>query len=205
LAERLVSVDETSSRLSGQYRGQLERLRTTLAALRSDDRDLTDAKFRGLTELVNDVSSGIASGQTARLLDLFTVFLIAAAPDFLSLIVALLARTLRTHEPELPAPPVLAPMPVPEAASREGWFKQLKRSYGGGATNKAAEVESLNALVKAHFRATQKAGLPEAEPPPPASPAASKVTANEAESIYEQLEKMEVPTPFRRRPPRPND
>lgn len=189
LAERLISADEISSRLSDQFRIQIQRVGVKLAELRDNDRNLTDTKFRGMNELVNDVRSALASGQVARILDMFTVILIAVAPDFLNLIMALLSRSLSRGE---------------EAAASGGmaaWWKRkrLWLSRGG----QGIEQEKAKAMVKAHMTERGRSGelvaVPLPRPVDPGEPPPVKPSAKEPESVYEQLDKMELPTSVKRR------
>ena len=194
LAERALGSDDVASRLSAQFRGHLDRLHVKLVELRDNERNLTDAKFRGMTELVNDLTNAVASGQVPRILDLFTILLIAVAPDFLSVIVALMSRTLVT---ETGAPPVA------EVEGLGVLARKLKRKLLHRST--AADLDQVKAVVKEHLTARVKAdelvravSLPVAAaapppPPPPPGPVVKKV-----ESIYETLDKMEVPAPFKR-------
>ncbi len=203
LAERALGTDDVSSRLSGQFRGHLERLRGKLAGLRGDERNLTDAKYRGLTELVNDLSSAIASGQTPRILDLFTIVLIAVAPDFLSVIMALLSRTL-VSEAE--------PQRVAEVdglgVMMKRWHRKLlpRSSASEMAEVKAVVREHLNTRVRAEQLTGPAAlggsgganGSAGYVPEPPPKPVQSGPIEKEPDSIYETLDKMDVRGPFKR-------
>jgi hypothetical protein len=185
LAERLVNADEISSRLSDQFRTQIQRVGVKLAELRDNDRNLTDTKYRGMNELVNDVRSALASGQVARILDMFTVILIAVAPDFLNLIMALLSRSLSRGE---------------EAATSGGmadWWKRKRLWLSRRGQD--AELEKAKALVKAHLAERGRSGelltAPLPKPPDPEELPPVK----EPESVYEQLDKMELPISAKRR------
>ena len=197
LAGRGPVADEGASRLSGQFRVHLERLRARLVDLRSNERNLTDAKYRGLTELVHDLSSAISSGETPRILDMMTILLIAIAPDFLSLIMALLSRT---------SMPEAEPKHVAEVDGMGVLVRKLRRHLWRRST--AEEVTEVKAVVKEHLlsraRTDQLSGAISARaavkkaaeglPPEPPSPPAPK----EPESIYKTLENMDMPIPFRR-------
>ncbi len=191
LAERILSADDVSSRLSGQFRGHLERLKTKLADLRGDERNLTDAKYRGLTELVNDLSSAIASGQTPRILDLFTIILIAVAPDFLSIIMALLSRTLvsETHTQQTAA----------EVDGLGVMVKRWRRKLLPRSS--ASEMAEVKAVVREHLNIrvrAEQAPSPSYTPEPPPKPVQNAPEEKAQDSIYETLSKMEVRGPLKR-------
>ncbi len=216
LAERALTADDVSSRLSGQFRGHLDRLRARIAELRGDERNLTDAKYRGLTELVNDLTSAINSGQTARLLDLFTIVLIAIAPDFLSLIMALLSRT---------AVAEVEPHHVAQVEGMGVLVKKLRRQLWRRST--AEEMMEVKAVVKEHLtsraRPDQFVGMVAVRPASktPIVPVAAagndtptreraakepvirelaprEPVVKEPESIYDTLNKMDLQTTSRR-------
>ncbi|CAK0740449.1 conserved membrane hypothetical protein [uncultured Gammaproteobacteria bacterium] len=199
LAERVVTVDDVSSRQSGQFRIQLERLNAKLVDLRENERNLTDLKFRGLNELVNDISQALSSGQVARMLDLFTVILIAVAPDFLSLIMALLSWSLaRKGDGEATVMAAIGP--------QGHWWQRIRQV--GGATDEKRQVK---AMVKAHLTERNKGHQPETTMPqlkPPAETTAPLESPSAAgtkvlESVHDQLNKMDLELPSRRR--RPSD
>ena len=207
LAERVAPVEEVSSRLSAQFRIQIERLRVKLTNLRGNERNLTDAKYRGLTELVNDVSTAITSGQIARLLDLFTVILIAVAPDFLCLIVALLSRSL-TNKTEIDAEEKHDKVEKKESESIVQWGK---RQIVG--TPEPIPLRDVKAMLMAHMKESAPPpplNIAVAPPPPPIDSAAvaigmasAKAPLNkpptEAETIYDRLNKIEFTGTSRRR------
>ncbi len=161
LSERGGMADDNTSRLSDQFHAHLSRLAATLTDLHENQRNLTDAKYRGLTELVNDLSSTLASGQLPRILDMATVLLIALAPDFLSLIMALLSRT-PTGDAEA------------EASSTVKAEVTVMKEYPG--------PRGVGDRIMA---------APDPEPAP--TPGGEKRA-----SIYETLDKMEIPIPFKR-------
>ena len=140
LAARGPISDDISSKQSGQFRIHLDRLRARLADLRGNERNLTDAKYRGMTELVHDLSSAISSGETPRILDMTTVLLIAIAPDFLSLIMALLSRS---------STPEVEPKHVAEVGGMGVLVKKLRRHLWRRST--AEEVTEVKAVVKEHL------------------------------------------------------
>ncbi len=196
-AERGPVTEDVSSRLSGQFRSHLERLRGRLAGLRGNERNLTDAKYRGMTELVHDLTSAISSGETPRILDMSTIILIAIAPDFLSLIMALLSRT---------STPEVEPKHVAEVDGMGVLVKKLRRQLWRRST--AEEVTEVKAVVKEHLLSRAKtdqlsgaitaraAAKKASEPLPKTSP--DPPTSKEPESIYQTLEKMDMPIPFKR-------
>ncbi len=196
VTDRTPVAEDVSSRLSGQFRNHLDRLRARLVELRGNERNLTDAKYRGMTELVHDIKSAISSGETPRILDMSTVLLIAIAPDFLSLIMALLSRT---------TTPEVEPKHVAEVDGIGVLVKKLRRHLWRRST--AQEVVEVKAVVKEHLlsrsstdhlsgaitaRATSKKAL---EPLPKTS---AEPTGKEPESIYKTLENMDMPIPFKR-------
>ena len=196
LAERTLAADDVSSRLSGQFRNHLERLRTRLAELRGNERNLTDAKYRGMTELVHDLTSAISSGQTPRILDMSTILLIAVAPDFLSLIMALLSRT---------STPEIEPKHVAEVDGMGVLVRKLRRHLWLRST--AQEVTEVKAVVKEHLlsraKTDQLSGVIAAratnkKSPEPSPSTTSNAPGSEPESIYQTLEKMDMPIPFKR-------
>ncbi|MEI6984744.1 MAG: hypothetical protein WCK65_01325, partial [Rhodospirillaceae bacterium] len=71
----------------------LRNIKTNLDYLRTNDRKLTDSKYRGLSELVKDIQAAIDTGKVAQVLDMSTILLIAMAPDILSFAMAALARS----------------------------------------------------------------------------------------------------------------
>jgi|GEM_PF-6271664 len=85
-----------------QTKERLDRMQAGLVDLRENERNLTDPKYRGLTELVDDISIAIKNGKMAQVLDLSTVLLIAVAPDIIALAMALLSRTFVRDE--VPSP-----------------------------------------------------------------------------------------------------
>jgi hypothetical protein len=100
-----LATDDTTSSQAIQYSSRLKEIKRQLDDLRANDRQLTDSKFRGLSELVRDIAIASQSGQITQVLDLVTILLIAMAPDILSLAMAALARSYsRTSEatPMLP-------------------------------------------------------------------------------------------------------
>ena len=196
LAERALVADDVSSRLSGQFRNHLERLRARLAELRGNERNLTDAKYRGMTELVHDLTSAISSGQTPRILDMSTILLIAIAPDFLSLIMALLSRT---------STPEIEPKHVAEVDGMGVLVRKLRRHLWLRST--AQEVTEVKAVVKEHLlsraKTDQLSGVIAAratskKSPEPSPSTTSNAPGSEPESIYQTLEKMDMPIPFKR-------
>ncbi|MEI8393202.1 MAG: hypothetical protein WCF85_00600 [Rhodospirillaceae bacterium] len=209
LAERAVTaagtlpVEEGTSRLSAQFRGHLERLRIKLAGLRDNERNLTDSKYRGLTELVNDLSSVVASGQVPRILDMVTILLIAVAPDFLSVIMALLSRTL-VVEPESESVRT-------EVDGLGVMMKRLRRNLFR--RSNAKDMEQVKAVVKEHLSARVRSDIISPAPamapirdyspePPPrvATGPSGEPKVKEPESIYQTLEKLSVPSNSRSRP-----
>ena len=124
LAGKTSSGAEEAGGLVGQLGGRLAAVSAALAAQRGDERNLTDQKFRGLTEMWRDVKAVWVSGDVPKIMDMATVLLIAMAPDFLSLIMALLVCGKPEDEiafPEMAAPVFVAPQPTkpPVPAIRE--------------------------------------------------------------------------------------
>ena len=188
--------EDGASKLAAQFRSHFERLRARLAELHGNERNLIDAKYRGITELVHDISSAFSSGETPRILDMATILLIAIAPDFLSLIMALLSRT---------SAPEVEPKHVAEVGGMGVLVRKLRRHLWLRST--AQEVTEVKAVVKEHLlsraNADQLSGAVAArasakktsEPLPGTTPASAP---KEPESIYQTLEKMDMPIPFKR-------
>ena len=190
------TAEDGSSKLAAQFRSHFERLRARLAELHGNERNLIDAKYRGITELVHDISSAISSGETPRILDMATILLIAIAPDFLSLIMALLSRT---------SAPEVEPKHVAEVGGMGVLVRKLRRHLWLRST--AQEVTEVKAVVKEHLlsraNADQLSGAVAArasvkKTSEPLPGAASVAAPKEPESIYQTLEKMDMPIPFKR-------
>ncbi len=88
-----------------QFASRLAGMKKQLDDLRTNDRKLTDAKYRGLAELVKDLNSAFENGRIAQVLDLLTILLIAMAPDILSLAMAALARSFTKNTEPMPMLP----------------------------------------------------------------------------------------------------
>ena len=88
-----------------QYASRLKEMKRQLDDLRSNDRKLTDSKYRGLAELVKDLNSAFENGRMAQVIDLLTILLIAMAPDILCLAMAALARSFSKNAEPAPMLP----------------------------------------------------------------------------------------------------
>ncbi len=103
IPEDLTSIDANVQ--ATQYGSRLKDLKRQIDDLRTNDRKLTDAKYRGLAELVKDLNAAFENGRLAQVLDLLTILLIAMAPDILCLAMAALARSFSKNTEPVPMLP----------------------------------------------------------------------------------------------------
>ncbi|CAK0765462.1 conserved membrane hypothetical protein [uncultured Gammaproteobacteria bacterium] len=128
-----------ASNQSNQYAARLREIQRRLDDLRSNDRKLTDSKYRGLTELVKDIVTASETGKIAQVLDLSTVLLIAMAPDILCLAMAALARSFTSSSE-----------PTPMLPWGQMFWKRLMRNRRYMPSN--VEVDNLKNLVAEQLR-----------------------------------------------------
>ncbi len=122
-----------------QYTSRLKEIKHQLDDLRSNDRKLTDSKYRGLTELVKELGSAFDEGRVAQVLDLMTILLIAMAPDILCLAMAALARSFAKSSE-----------PTPMLPWGSMFLRRLLRDRREAPSGK--EVDNLKTLVTEQLR-----------------------------------------------------
>ena len=159
LQEDSTSGESTQQAL--QYASRLKEIKRQLDDLRTNDRKLTDSKYRGLTELVKDLNSALENGRVAQVLDLLTILLIAMAPDILCLAMAALARSFTRNSD-----------PVPMLPWGHMFWRRLLRNRRYMPSG--MEIDNLKNLVTEQLRYRVSGGTAEpaagSPPPPPPAP-----------------------------------
>ncbi len=131
-----------------QYASRLTEMKRQLDDLRTNDRKLTDSKYRGLAELVKDLNSAFENGRVAQVLDLLTILLIAMAPDILCLAMAALARSFSKNTE-----------PVPMLPWGHMFWRRLLRNRRY--LPSGMEIDNLKNLVTEQLRYRVSGGSPE--------------------------------------------
>ncbi|MEI8393178.1 MAG: hypothetical protein WCF85_00480 [Rhodospirillaceae bacterium] len=144
---------------AAQYNTRLKEMKRQLDDLRTNDRKLTDDKYRGLTELVKDLNAAFEHGRVAQMLDLLTILLIAMAPDILCLAMAALARSFTKNSEAAPMLPW----------GHMFWRRLLRnRRY----MPSGMEIDNLKNLVTEQLRYRVSGGAGDAPIGPGGAPAA---------------------------------